>query len=75
MIGLDEWAQQSEAPKMASPKDVADACEVLIQHVLSMGCDSAVINVGSTEGGSALISVRVIDCDGQSDTQKGSTQT
>jgi hypothetical protein len=62
MIGLEELFGQPETPKMASPKDVANACETLIQHVLGMGCDSAVINVGSEEGGRAVVTVKVIDC-------------
>jgi hypothetical protein len=70
MISLDEWIQQSKAP---TPKDVSEACEILIQHVLSMGCDSAVINVGSEEGGRAMVTVKIIDCGRDQDTQGSST--
>ena len=68
MIGMEELLGENPdvPPKMASPKDVAIACETLIRHVLSMGCDSAVINVGSKEGGRAVIAVKIVDysCEG-----------
>ena len=70
MISLDEWIQQSKAP---TSKDVCEACDVLIQHVLSMGCGSAVINVVSEEGGRAMVSVKIIDCGHDQDTQENST--
>ena len=70
MISLDEWMQQSKAP---TSKDVSEACDVLIKHVLSMGCGSAVINVTSEEGGSAIVTVKIIDCDPGQYKQEGST--
>jgi cephalosporin hydroxylase len=73
MIGLEELFGQPEVPKIASPKDVAKACDILIQHVLSTGCGSAIINVGSEEGGSAIVTVKIIDCGHGQDTQESST--
>lgn len=76
MIGLEELlGEHSEPVKMASPKDVANACEVLIQHVLSMGCDSAVINVGSVEGGRAVVTVKVVDYDDGDDNKEAQPKT
>ena len=75
MIHLDEWGQlggQEEDDKVTM-EDVADACATLIRHVMDMGSDDAVITVNSTEGGSAQISIKIIDCGCSKDKQESST--
>lgn len=68
MIHLDEWGhhggqEEPEIPEKVSMKDVADACSVLIQHLMGIGSNDATINVKSNQGGHALISIKIIDCD------------
>lgn len=45
---------------------VADACSVIIQHVIDMNSDVANLTIQSTGGGSARITVEIIDHDDES---------
>lgn len=40
---------------------VADACSILIQHLIDMGSDTVVLNIRSASGGTAKVTVEIID--------------
>jgi hypothetical protein len=72
---LDEFGGRSMPPKKkksgqksgqtcghkVTMDQLSDACSVLIQHVIDMNSDTAVLTIQSTNSGTAKITVEIID--------------
>ncbi len=63
MIHFDGFghSEDQDADQKITMEDVAEACSVLIRHVMEMGSDDAVLTVKSLQGGSSLITVKIVD--------------